>query len=407
MMKTNKFDPALYFIVFLLTYVGYYSILLLLFNLGMGDVTRTITIPIRLLIITSLVILFFNNIKKIHRQDNLRWFLLFSLFYIARLLVDYLSNETYYIGVPEVMIFFLSFVFLPFVIISSIRLDTKKINAIFSSLWLGGIVFSVLVVVYYGRFIGQVSRLASNTVGESVISPLSLSYSSSIIIGIFVFYLLQNKTTFIRKIGLLVGIGLSTVPFFLGASRGSLVALFIPFVLYFFSGKNINFRIRGILSASVVFMGLIYLDSYFQSGLLNRFLGTSEAIERGESSAVRIEIWKGAFDQFFNNPVFGDKLRIDKWPFGYAHNLFVEVLQTTGLLGFIPFTVLVFKAWKISFYILRYHKPYFWVAVIFIQSFFMNMFSGAIYTAAWFWSSMALLFAMNNFLKYRQNKILQ
>jgi len=205
----------------------------------------------------------------------------------------------------------------------------------------------------------------------------------------------------------LVGIGLSTVPFFLGASRGSLVALFIPFVLYFFSGKNINFRIRGILSASVVFMGLIYLDSYFQSGLLNRFLGTSEAIERGESSAVRIEIWKGAFDQFFNNPVFGDKLRIDKWPFGYAHNLFVEVLQTTGLLGFIPFTVLVFKAWKISFYILRYHKPYFWVAVIFIQSFFMNMFSGAIYTAAWFWSSMALLFAMNNFLKYRQNKILQ
>src|SRR5690606_9187162 len=206
------------------------------------------------------------------------------------------------------IVYFLSFAVIPFVVIGSIKLDTKKINAIFSSLWLGGIVFSVLVVVYYGRFIGQVSRLASNTAGESVISPLSLSYSSIMVIGVFLFYLLQNKTTFIKKIGLLVGIGLSVVPFSLGASRGSLIAFFVPFIMFFFSGKSISFRIRSILLVSVILVGVIYLDSYFQSGLLNRFLGTSEAIDRGESSAVRIEIWKGAFEQFFNNPVFGDKL---------------------------------------------------------------------------------------------------
>lgn len=406
MMKVNRFDTTLYFWVFLLTYVGYYAILLLLFNIGMSDTTRVVTVPIRLLIAVFLLLLFIRNIKKLQYLDNLRWFLLFSLFYIARLFVDYLKNESYYMGIPEVMAYFLSFAVIPFIVISSIKLDTKKINTIFSSLWLGGIVFSVLVVVYYGRFIGQVSRLASNMVGQSVMSPLSLSYSSTIVVGVFSLYLLQNKTKFNIKIGLLVGISLSTVPFFLGASRGALIALFIPFIMYFFSGKSINFRIRGILLVSAILVGVIYLDSYFQSGLLKRFLGTSEAIDRGESSAVRVEIWKGAFEQFLNNPVFGDKLRIDIRS-KYAHNLFVEVLQTTGLLGFIPFTVLVFKAWKASFYILKYHKPYFWVVVIFVQSFFMNMFSGALYTANWFWTSMALLFALNSFLKHKQNQILQ
>ncbi len=407
-MKEHKLHTILYFFVFLFTYLGFYTILLFLFNIGMGGASRSVTIPIRLIIMFLLLILFIRNIKKLQKDNSLPWFILFSLMYLTRLFVDYVQNKPYYMSISEVFVYFISFSFIPFICITSIRLDKKKINAIFNSIFIGGVLFSILVVTYYSRFIGQVGgRLASNTAGEEVMSPLTLSYSSTLIIGVFLFYLMENRTKALKKICLLLGVALSTVPFFLGASRGSLIALFIPFAMYFFAGKSISFRLRSLLLSGIAVLLIVVLDNYFHSGLLNRFLGTSEAIDEGGSSAVRLEIWKGSIQQFLSNPLFGDKLKIDKWTDGYVHNFFIEVLQTTGLFGFIPFLFLTFKAWKITFYILKYHKPYFWIAIIFIQSFFMNMFSGAIYLGSWFWISMALLFTLNIFLRKEQNSNLQ
>src|SRR5690606_25305912 len=97
-------------------------------------------------------------------------------------------------------------------------------------------------------------------------------------------------------------------------------------------------RILSIMA--IVIPGIIYFDNILDSGLLNRLMATSEAIEEGGSSASRLMIWKSSFNQFLDNPFFGDKLGIDNRS-GYAHNFFIEVLQTTGLIGFIPFIFLV------------------------------------------------------------------
>lgn len=303
--------------------------------------------------------------------------------------------------ISDVFLYFLSFYAIPIFVLSAQSLDNNRLNAIFRALFIGGILFSILAVSYYGRFIGQLERLSSSIVDEAVLSPISLSYSSTILIGVSVFYLIFNEVSFLRKIMLYTGIGLATIPFFLGASRGSLIALIIPFILYLFSGKSINFKFRALVTLSVIIIGVAYLDQYFSSGLLNRFFGISEAIENNDSSANRTQIWESSLNQFINSPIFGDKLRVN-FSSGYAHNIFIEVLQTTGVLGFVPFVIIIFNGWRACFSILKHRKDIFWVAVIFIQSFMMNMFSGAVYTAAWLWTSLGVLIALKRNL-HRNN----
>jgi O-antigen ligase len=403
-VKKSRFETYLFFWIFFTTFLGYYSILLLLFNLGMSETSRSVTIPIRFGISGMLTVLFLRNINKLQSSNVIYLYVIFMFIYLYRLFEDYMNMEHYFMSISEVLVYFLSFSAIPFIVFSSQRLDTNKINSIFNALFIGGVLFSLLVVSYYSRFIGTVYRLETATSGESVLSPLALSYSSTLVIGVFIFYLIFNKVGFFRRVVMYVGIGLATVPFFLGASRGSLIVLGIPFILYVLSGKSITFKFRALVILSIVFIGVAYLDQYFSSGLLKRFFGISDAIADEDSSAIRIQMWESALNQFINNPFIGDKLRMD-FSSGYPHNIFIEVLQTTGIVGFIPFVFLIYAGWRVVFYILKNKKEYFWVAIIFIQAFMMNMFSGAIFTADWLWTSLGLLIAVQRSLEVKASTI--
>jgi O-antigen ligase len=398
-LKINRF---LLSVIFFLVFLGFYAILLVLFNAGMAGFTRQVTIPIRVIIGLSLISLVFLNYKQIKVISETRWFLFFAFLYVLRVVIDFYLKEKYYVSTSEILFYFISFAVIPFVSLSTFRFNEKYLSTILNTIFFSGLIFSVLAILLYRSFIGQTSRLTSSAVGEDVISPLALSYCATFIIGVLTAYFLYNKKTGKRKKMIGFGIiGLAVVPFFLGASRGSLVALFLPFIMIFFSGKGIRFFIKSGFAAVVILLGIVYLSEYFGSGLLNRFLNISEDIESGSSSAIRFQIWESSFSQFLYHPIFGDKLRVEFWN-GYPHNLFLEVLQTMGLLGFIPFFILTFNAVKACFRIFRYHPKYAWVAIIFLQSFIHNMFSGAIYTAAWFWASMAFLLAARIFMEKKR-----
>lgn len=202
------------------------------------------------------------------------------------------------------------------------------------------------------------------------------------------------------KVVLLSTILLSVIPFFLGASRGSIFAIIISFLIYFLTEIGKKPLFRTIIITAIVTISIIFLDAYLESGLLGRFKNISNDIELGSSSALRVVLWETALNQFADYPIIGDKLRVNNFE-GYSHNIFIEVLQTTGILGFIPFIFLIISAWKKVFFITKNHKEYFWLLVIFIQSFTHHLFSGAIYTGAWLWTSMALVFILHDYLKTR------
>src|SRR5690606_33357391 len=145
---------------------------------------------------------------------------------------------------------------------------------------------------------------------------------------------------------------------------------------------------------------LVILDRSLGSGLLDRFLGISSAIDKGDSSAIRLLIWRQSFTQFLSNPLFGGSLTVKYWE-GYPHNILLDVLQATGLLGFIPFMVLLVKGLMAAVSIFKRHREYMWVAVVFLQSFAQNMFSNSVYTASWFWTSLGLLLTLEMSLKIK------
>ena len=149
---------------------------------------------------------------------------------------------------------------------------------------------------------------------------------------------------------------------------------------------------------AILLVAGVYLSVYFGSNIVDRFTSIQSDIEEGSTSAIRLSLWREGLEQFMNNPFFGNSLEVDKYQF-YPHNLFIEVLLSTGLIGFIPFTLLLFRGFKATINIFRNYPQYAWIGVLFLQSFMQNMFSGALYAASWFWLSLGLLFSFEFSLK--------
>lgn len=400
--RTNN---ILLFIITFFTFFGFYETLLLTIQLGIGS--RIIAVSIRALLgISFLLFLLINHISGIKMNIYTRCFLFYSFIYGCRIFIDYLYHENYFLSSSYVSLYFISSAFIPFVILSMFKINEYNYKFIKNSLLLSSIIFSVSILVFYSKYIGVVGRLSANTTGDDdVISPLILSYCSIISISVLSSYLLYNKER-TRNYVLFIGtIIISLVSLFLGASRGSLIALAVPFLLIMIFRRNFKTLVIGTLLLVILIFILIYLDSKFSSSLMERFFSLSKDIDEGSTSAIRLNIWEASFNQFLFNPFWGDKLRVDNFDGAHPHNIILEVLQTTGIIGFIPFIILLFSSFKASIKIIKTHPSYIWIVVLFVQSLIQNLFSGATYTASWFWVSMALLLCTYNYLKYEKGNI--
>lgn len=399
-MKIYKINNYLFGIVFFFTFLGFYSVLLLGINADMSGFTRQLTIPMRILIdvsCLSLLLLGFRN-----RRIYIKWFILFTFIYLTRIFIDINNLEFFYISYSEVVLYFISFCVIPFISISKIDFSKIHFKKLYNVFLISALLFSSLSTILYSRFIREVYRLNTNSAGEEVISPLILSYCSALIISVSIIYLIFNKTSKLVKSFSILAIIMAVIPFFLGASRGGIIAVFFPFILLVFCNTSLKNFFKYLLFFIVLIVGLVYLDDYFESGLLTRFLSTSEAIETGGSSAHRIDIWKNSLTQFLNYPFFGDKLNTQGVNY-YPHNIYIEVLQSTGIIGFIPFLILLIKGFVVCMTIFKRHGEYAWIGVFFVQALIQNMFSGALYTAAWFWTSLAMMLSLNIFLNNEKN----
>lgn len=387
-----KIQSFLLFISHFFNFAGYYFFLVILSNLGMIAFSRAMTIPIRVLILVCLCAILLMS-GKVYVRPVIRWFMLFSGIYIGRIIVEMMRMTVYHVDTSEFLLYFLAFGALPLLIVSSMELRDRDYQVIKWSLLVSGLLLSIVTLIYYRGLIGSVGRI-SEVISrrENYISPLALSYCGTMSIGIGISYLMQRKIGRWKKFLVLIFILFSLVPFFLGASRGSIFALFLPFVIMFLSRGNsvANVRLLIIMLFSAV-VG-VYLSELFGSSLVGRFTSMKTDIAQGTEAAIRLEMWKAALLQFADNPIFGDALEVRAFRF-YPHNIILEVLMSTGIVGFIPFAALLIHAFKRAVFIFRNDPANAWMCIVFIQSFMQNMFSGSLYGASWFWASLGLLYS--------------
>lgn len=395
-IKRNSMNTFILSNIVSLTFIGYYTLLLIYSNIISTESSRNITVPTRIVILSCCFLLYVINIRK--KSSNHRiFFLIFSTIYIIRIALDFVGGKYLYISYYELTFYFLTFCFLPYLTVS--KTDLTKINyeSIFKTFLLYSLLFCFMTVYFYNEYIGNTARL-SGIEDSSILSPLILSYCGSLVMGVLFFYIKYNQVSKFIKIISLITICLSIIPFLLGASRGSIIAIFLPFIILISTQLNSLKMAYNIVAVVLVGYILFMTDTYLESGLFDRFLSIGEAVDSESSSAIRLKIWESSFNQFMKNPLIGDKIHNDFFN-QYPHNIILETLQSVGILGFIPFFTLLISGVYASFYIMKYHSSYAWIAVIYLQAFSQSLFSGALYSSAWFWLSLCLILSLMYSLK--------
>lgn len=381
------------YIIFFLAFSGYYAILILVVNYLSSSLSRFFTIPLRIVI---LMLLFFIYKKSYTRNlsDAGKFFIVFSIFYLIRIGVETIKLADPYMSTWNFLFYFLGFAAIPFVLLQKTKLNDYAYTKIVDAILLSSFILSFLTYFFYGSLLGKVARI-SNEVShdENYISPLALSYCSTLAIGVGCSYLLTNKVSK-KKLIFIIGVLVSClVPFFLGASRGAILAMIIPFLLYFIYSAGVKNKFKIIFMSVIVIIFTSYVTGFFGTGVFDRFMSIGSGIEKGSSSSIRLEIWKSGLDQFLNNPFFGNSLESEMVNH-YPHNIIIEVLLSTGIMGFIPFIMFLFLTFKKCILIIRVNPKYFWIVCVFMQAFIQNMFSGAIWSASWLVIGAALVLGL-------------
>lgn len=368
-------------------YGGYYAILMFLFNFQLIDSVGNIySIFVRIITIIFLTILsiklFSNNFKKI---DIVVFFLILSFSILYSLKIFYFdSKETLYVKY-QYFFYFLAYCFLPFLFFSLI--DIKKIyDKFFDWMQNSNFIFLVLSIIFYGVYLFQgVTRLNSSTVGtgEDVISPLVLSYVSSLAISIaFVNIILLNYK---KKYNILIII-LAIPSFLLGASRGAILVLLCAGLILIIL-TDLRNRIKFLFFGLIFSIILYFVSIESSSSVFVRFMNISEDVSSNSDSAVRLIMWRNALNEFNNNILFGGLIELDKI---YPHNIYVETLMATGILGFLCLISSILLVSYKLFILVRYDKKYVLLTVFFLNAIVQYFFSGALYFSILFFTAIGI-----------------
>ena len=220
-------------------------------------------------------------------------------------------------------------------------------------------------------------------------SPLFLSYCGALGIGIGIAAVLrEGRLSFWTIVGVLTSV-VSLFPFLMGASRGSIIAIVLP-ITFLVATMRGRLVIPAMIVSVIMILATVYASNFLGSSLFGRFLNIQESIQAEAGEASRIFLWQSSLQQFWEAPIFGNSLENLTFHY-YPHNILLEVMISTGILGLAPFTILLFAALRRSYLILKDRPQHFWVVVLFLQSLAQSLFSGALYTQTWLAISLALV----------------
>tara|TARA_R110002050_G_scaffold69630_2_gene150686 strand:+ start:17686 stop:18906 length:1221 start_codon:yes stop_codon:yes gene_type:complete len=391
-MTKNTFLNRCIFIVSFFTFSGFYAILAITISLLGSSATRLITVPVRLLTTILMVSVIFYSYKKgkqFSKKEKIikMLFFLFWSLYIIKLLWHHSQGYHLRLNWIEYLFYALNFCILPFFMYMSISFETYK-KTILDALIFSGFLMGLTTLYLYKDIItsgiGRISLIIYQNPDMETLNPLMLSYASILGIMLCFYEILYNKSkTKWYTIYLWATIGLSVVMFLLGASRGSVLALFISILyLSYQADAKIKVRILGLIL--VLTPVLIWAVAASGSAVFER---TSNSFDSGQTG--RESLWMTAWNEFTNYPILGGRIEIGFYP----HNIFIETLMATGILGFLILITILLKSLNRAIVLPKIDSNFIWVAIILIQGVCQHSFTGALYSSILVFFPMGLLYS--------------
>lgn len=380
------------FIIFLVSFFifpGYYAGLSLFYLFQKQDLSRFYTVPLRVLLM--LVMAYF--IIKSPARKGIRIItslvITFSIFYSIKIFYTEIDAYKYVpLSKPwyEYLFYFVSFNVLPFFFYSSV--DIKRYGKlILDSVIFSGFVFGVVVIAMYKDVllsggIGRISNLYYVS-GDETISPLALSYSGALVAALIFYQFIFQKKKFWSLLFSIITLLLSLTLIFMGASRGAIVAVIFSLILIlmFTQGKN---KIYLITSIALLTPVVIYIMELTGSELFGR---VTDTIDSGDTSG-RETLWNDALQEFYSYPFLGGQIEVSGI---YPHNIFLELLMATGVVGFLMFFIILVKSLFNGVKISKQNSVYLIALIILANGIAQYLFSGSIWQGLLLFAPMGML----------------
>lgn len=331
------------------------------------------------------------------KLDNPRYAFLFWAFwiaYLARISIDTTTSAPQLLRPPsDYWIWAVGICLLPSLGLMGISNPAALRKAFHLSLATLGSASALTLIFGSGfviRFDGteaDIGRLSMESLNP--ISAGHLGASLFILSGWSVFYG-YARSQLSRGLGL-VGTLCGAVLLISAASRGPIAALACV-LLVALAGLRfhslLKLTVMGLLVAVVMTMLLSSVAQFEELSIINRLMAAASGEDMGVSA--RQASFAGAWSQFLNNPLVGDFLEERESGF-YPHNLPLEALMSTGLVGGLAFMAICWISLKRSFLAIRNQASHAWVAMIFIQYLVGAQFSGSLYGSSTFWGFAVLM----------------
>ena len=134
------------FIVFFMSFIGFYTILAVTLFMGFEE-TRYFTIPVRLLVTSFMIFNLYNLGLKIPQNYNIYWF--FLLFFILYFLSIYqklaFGTARLYLPHYEYVLYSIVYAIIPFIYFSQ-RKEIYIYNIYYSAVIISGVFFSLSII---------------------------------------------------------------------------------------------------------------------------------------------------------------------------------------------------------------------------------------------------------------------
>lgn len=392
-MKKSLRISVLFQFIILWSLVGYPFLASITTAFGMNNTVPSMILR-GLVAIAAGALLFLRPIR-VNNGKVLTLFLLFWLAYFLRLTVSlHLLQEPTSGVAGNYWIWAVGASFLPSLAIL-LGFNLVRLDQLLPSL-VSILIVSILLFIVFGNtfnintdgIISDINRW--NTV---VMNPISMGHLgvTAVLVGISIFTI-GPKVRNMRLLGT-AAVVLGTLMAFLANSRGPIVALLLTLALLFIARgrRRTTLGLGVVLALSSVALLLLQQDALFGAGgVLTRFgtIGSTEDL----SYLSRYISFNGAINQFLGSPFFGDGIeeRITQF---YPHNVILEAFMATGIIGGIPFLMLVLGAVHAAWRLVRMGASTAWVGLLAVQYIVGGLFSGAIYQSAVMWVCIALVFS--------------
>jgi O-antigen ligase len=393
------YDIKIWFFYFLFILPLLYQVYLVfsnssttLVNLGLCFILFIIALIIRIWRVKRLVV----------ELDYFIITILVLLLYLAFSTLFVSSNQSY--GMNKYIYFLASILvlMLPSYLFSSVADLRKIVIALFAV----GLVYSIAAYMQYFDFFANLSNSTSIRFHLFSMNPIFFARDSSYSILAVIFLIIKFSKDIQRNLGklTLLLIILFSLSFFMAltGSRGPLLALFISILvsLSIYQRKSNSTKELIFINLIVLVSVSIILYHLLPEDILQRL--TSGDINNQRTSIIRLFAILEGLNNFKQNILFGvgfgayEFTTITFGKISYPHNIFIELLSETGVIGITLFSIILVSTIRMlrKLYERMDLFSFLFVLSIFITSFINANFSGHIGFNLMFWFSCGLIYSI-------------